>query len=141
MEKNCNCPDVMATRPDALQSLRRLQLSFVDTVWEDSLHPSECQGKTVRTPRSLKRKLCTYVLHPFGRRGYTVRTRSYYGNYVQKKCNHLDAKVTPSECGPDMVLREARYGKSVTQLSVWMLLATVWTLLREIQFRFDLGLL
>jgi hypothetical protein len=37
----------MATRLDALQSSRRVQLSFVDTEWEDSLHPSGRQGNTV----------------------------------------------------------------------------------------------
>jgi hypothetical protein len=33
-------PNVMATSLDALQSSRRFQLSFTDTEWEDSLHPS-----------------------------------------------------------------------------------------------------
>jgi len=69
-------------RLDALQSSRRFQLSFTDTDWEDSLHPSGRQGNTVRTPRSLIRKLRAYTLHPSGQQGNTVRIRSYNGNYV-----------------------------------------------------------
>jgi len=60
---------------------------------------------------------------------------------VQQKCNHLDARATPSGCGPDMVLHEARYGKLVAQLSVRTASACVWTPPSEIRDRFDLGLL
>jgi hypothetical protein len=40
---------------------------FADTNWEDSLHPSERHGNTIRTPRSLIRKLRAYILYPFRR--------------------------------------------------------------------------
>jgi hypothetical protein len=60
---------------------------------------------------------------------------------MQQKCNRQDVKTTLSGHGPDIVLRKARYGKSVAQLSVWTLLATIRTPPREIRCRLDLGLL
>jgi len=73
-------PDVMATRPDALQSLRRLQPYFTNTEWEDNLHPS-------------------------GRLGNTVWTRSCYGNYVQSKWNSPNYRAAPS--GPGLNMEKA----------------------------------
>jgi hypothetical protein len=69
-------PDVMTTCPKALESLRRFQPSFADTDLEDSLHLSGRQGNTVWMSRSLKMKLCAYILHPFGRQGHTIQTLS-----------------------------------------------------------------
>jgi len=65
----------------------------------------------------------------------------YYGIYVQQKCNRPNDRETPSGCDPDMVLREARYGKPVAQLSIRMASTCVWTPPREIRDRLDLGLL
>jgi hypothetical protein len=64
-----------------------------------------------------------------------------YENYVQQKCSRPDARATLSRRGPDMVLREKRYGKPVTQLSIQTLSATVQTPPREIHFKLVLGLL
>jgi hypothetical protein len=65
----------------------------------------------------------------------------YYRNYVQQKCNHLNVRATPSERGPDMVLREAHYEKSIAQLSVRTASACIRTPLRENQISVNLGLL
>jgi len=65
----------------------------------------------------------------------------YYGNYVQQKCNHPDVRATPSERGPDMVLRKVRYGKQVAHLFVQKASACFWTPPREIKDRLDLDLL
>jgi len=54
---------------------------------------------------------------------------------------HPDSRATPSVRNLDMVLREARYGKPVAQLSVRTLSATVLMPPREIRSRLDLGLL
>jgi hypothetical protein len=59
------------------------------------------------------------------------RCGPYYGIYVQQKCNHLDARTTTSGRGPDMVLREASYGKPVAHLSVQKASACVWMPPRE----------
>jgi hypothetical protein len=70
--QGCIRPNIMATCPEALRSSRRFQLFFADTDWEDSLHPSGRQCNTVRTLRSLIRKLYAYTLHLFERQGNTV---------------------------------------------------------------------
>jgi hypothetical protein len=91
-------------------------------------------------------------LHPSKRQVYTVRMLSLVRQDVEKNCNHPNVRATPSGCqsllwklraakvqlsrrGPDMVLREARYGKPVAQLSIQRLSATVQTPPREIRFR------
>jgi hypothetical protein len=51
--------------------------------------------------------------------------RSYYGNYVQTKCNCLDFMATPSRHGLNMEKREARYGKPVAQNTARTLNASV----------------
>lgn len=66
---------------------------------------------------------------------------TYYRIYMQQKCNRSDAWATPFGHGPNLVLREARYGKPVAQLSVRTLSATVWTPPREIHSRLNLSLL
>jgi hypothetical protein len=69
------------------------------------------------------------------------RRDPYYDIYLQQKCNHPDARATTSRRGLDMVLHEARYGKSVAQLSVRTASAYIWTPPREIKDRLYLGLL
>jgi hypothetical protein len=69
------------------------------------------------------------------------RRNRYYGIFVQQKCNHLNARATSSGCGPDMALREARYGKPVAQLSVRTASACVRTPPRENRISVNLGLL
>jgi len=60
---------------------------------------------------------------------------------VKKNCNRPDVRATLSRRGLDMVLREARYGKPVAQLSVRTASACVWTLPRENRINVKLGLL
>jgi hypothetical protein len=67
--EGCICPDVMATHPGALQSSRRIRFSFEDTY----------MGRQ---------------LHPLGRQGNTIRTRSLIRQYMEKNCNRLDVKAT-----------------------------------------------
>jgi methyl coenzyme M reductase alpha subunit len=42
-------------------------------------------------------------------------TLSYYGNYVQTKCNHSDSRATLSGHGLNMEMRGACYEKPVAQ--------------------------
>jgi hypothetical protein len=81
------------------------------------LHPSERQGNTVRM-LSLIRQVVEKNCNRPEVRATLFEHNPYYGIYVQQKCNRSDSRATPSERGPDMLLREARYGKPVTQLSV-----------------------
>jgi hypothetical protein len=116
--QGCIYPDVMATRPNTLKSSISFHLSFVDT----------------------NGKLNAYTLHLSGQQGNTVRTRSYYGHYIQTNCNCLDSRATPSEHGLNMKKRGVRYGKPVAQNTFWTLNASVRALPREIRDRIDLGL-
>jgi hypothetical protein len=79
-------------------------------------------------------------LHPSGRQGNTVGTRSLIRQDMKKSCNHLDARATLSGRGLNMETRGARYGKPFVQKTVWMLNAFVRTSPREIRDRLDLGL-
>jgi hypothetical protein len=65
----------------------------------------------------------------------------YYGNYLQQKYNRPDARATPFGRDPHIVLRKARYGKPVAQLSIRTASACIQTPPREIRYRLDLGLL
>jgi len=60
---------------------------------------------------------------------------------VQQKCNHPNARATPSGCDSDIVLREAHYEKLVAQLSIRTASACVRMLPRENRVSVDLGLL
>jgi hypothetical protein len=44
------------------------------------------------------------------------RRSPYYGLYMEQKCNRPDVRETLFKRDPDMVLREAHYGKPVAQL-------------------------
>jgi hypothetical protein len=120
-------------RLDAHQCSTRNWISFSDTDMGKQLQPSGCQV-------------------------YTVQTLSLIRQDMEKNCNRPDVRATPSRRqsllwkllaaevqlsgrGPDMVLREARYGKLVAQLSVRTLSATFLTPPREICSRINLGLL
>jgi phytoene/squalene synthetase len=130
----------MATRSDALQSSRRFQL-YANTNWGDSLHPCEQQGNTVRTLRSLVRKLRSYILHLSGRHGNTVRTQSLLWQLHADRGNRLDSRATLFGRSLNMKTREARYGKLVAQKTVRTLYASIRMPPREIRDRLDLGLL
>jgi hypothetical protein len=132
--QGCIRPDVMATHPDALQSSRRFQLSFVDTEWEDSLHPSEQPGNTVRTPRSLIRKLHAYILHQPKLQGKTIWMLSLIRQL------RVD-KLQSSEHDLNIETRKVRYGKVVAQLTVRTHNASVQTPPREVRDKLDLSLL
>jgi hypothetical protein len=145
------CPDAYQCR-EALNSSR--------------LHPSRCHGNTsgrssefekilallcrhglgrqlapVQTQRSLIRKLHAYILHPSGRQGNTVWTRSLLWNYLQIECNRPNSRATPFGHGLNMEIREVRYEKQVAQLTVQTLNASILMPLREIKDRLNLGLL
>jgi hypothetical protein len=112
---------------------QRNQISFLDTDMGRQLHPSGRQVYIVRTLSLIRQDVEKNCNRP--------DASPYYENYVQQKCNRPDVRATLSRRGPDMVLREARYGKPVAQLSVRTLSATVRTSPREIRFRLVLGLL
>jgi hypothetical protein len=77
----------MATHLDSHQSLRRIRFSFADTYMGRQLHPS-------------------------GRHGNTVRTRSLIWQDVEKNCNRSDIRATLSR----------RQGNIVRKLSLlWKL--------------------
>jgi hypothetical protein len=127
----CFRPDGPVMRPDTHQC-REAEQFKVASVWtsrqhdrtlfrvreDSSLYSSESQSNTVVTPRSLIRKLLAYTLHPFGRQGNTVQMWSYYGNYVQKKCNCPDSRATLSKRGLTMEMRGAYYGNPAAQKTV-----------------------
>jgi hypothetical protein len=69
-----------------------------------------------------------------------VRTRSLLW-YLHAAEVQPSGRATPSRRGPDMVLHEARYGKSVAQLLIRTASTCVWTPPRENQINVDLGLL
>jgi len=87
------CPDVMVTRPDALQSSRRIHRlsASVRTTWQ--YRPD--------TSQSLRRIRFSFAdtdmgrqLRLSGRQVYTIRTPSLIRQDVGKNCNHPDVRVT-----------------------------------------------
>jgi hypothetical protein len=58
-------------------------------------------------------------------------TSPYYGNYMQLKCNRLDARATPFRHGLIQERFSRLYGKLVAQLIVQMASACVWMPPRE----------
>jgi hypothetical protein len=124
----CIRPDVKATY--AFQSSRRFQFSSRDIDWEDNLHPSGRQGNTVRT-RSLIRKLRAYNLHPFGLQGNTVWMQSLIRKLLVDKEGVCYFRAIPS----------GRTMERQLQFSVRTHSASFQTLIREVRFRFDLGFL
>jgi hypothetical protein len=132
--------DVAAMRPDTYQSSTRNQISFSDTDMGRQLQPSGQQDNTVRT-LSLIRLDVEKNCNRLNVRATPSGCGPYYGIYVQQKCNRLDARATPSGRGLDMVLREARYEKSVAQLSVQTVSACLRTPPRENLISVNLGLL
>jgi hypothetical protein len=102
----CIRPDVSATRPNALQSSRRILRSSasVRTTWQYHLVANQC---SIRKRISFADIDMGRQLQPPGRQVYIVRTLSlirqdmeknynrldaspYYGNYMQLKCNRSD---------------------------------------------------
>jgi hypothetical protein len=76
------------------------------------LHPSGRLGNIVQT-RSLIRKDVEKNYNRPDVRATSSGCSPYYGNYVQQKCNHWNFMATPFGCGPDMEIRGAHYGKPV----------------------------
>lgn len=126
--------DVMATHPDTHQSSTRNQIFFTNTYMGRQLHPSGRQGNIVQT-RSLIRQHVKKNYSRLDVREIPSKCGPYYGNYMQHKCNCSDARATPSERGPNMESLDMHYGKSVAQLFVWTTSACVQMPPREIRFR------
>jgi hypothetical protein len=88
-------PDSQNTRPDAHQSSTRNGISFTDTDMGRQLHPFGRHGNTVRT-LSLIRQDVEKNCNRLDDRATPSGRGPYYGIYVQQKCNHLDARATAS---------------------------------------------
>jgi hypothetical protein len=84
--------------PDAHQCSTRNRISFLDTDMGRQLHPSGRQANTVQTLSLIKQDVENNCNRP--------DASPYYENYVQRKCNRLDARATPFGRGPDMVLHK-----------------------------------
>jgi hypothetical protein len=106
----------MANHPDALQSSRRSQCfsASVRTTWLYRLDAIQCltsvrvsasrhiYGKTAATVEMMSsiRQERAYQVQPSGRQpSRSGRSKPYYGNFVQPKCNRPDARATPSGRG------------------------------------------
>jgi hypothetical protein len=105
------------------------------------LHNNDFVKQNAANHKLTIRKLHAYTLHPSGRQGNTVRTRSCYGNYVQTKCNRPDSWATPSGSNLNMEMHGVRYGKPIAQKTIRMLNASIWSHPREIRDKLVLGLL
>jgi hypothetical protein len=80
--QDCIHLDVMVIRPDAHQSSTSNQISFTDTYMGRQLHPSGRQGNTVQTRSLIRQDVkknynCSDIRATLSGRG------PYYGNYVQ----------------------------------------------------------
>jgi hypothetical protein len=104
------------------------------------LHPSGRQGNTVRTLSLIRQDVVKNCNRPDVKVPRSGRN-PYYGIYVQQKCNRSDARATLPRRGPDMVLHEARFGKSVAQLSIRTASTCVQKPPRENRISVDLSLL
>jgi hypothetical protein len=138
--QGCISPDFEATRPNAHQSSTRNRISFSNTNMGRQLHPSGQQGNTVQM-LSLIRKDVEKNCNRLVVRATPSRRDPYYGIYMQQKCNPPKARATPYGRGLDMVLREVHYGKPIPQLSVWRASSCVRTPPRENRISVDSGLL
>jgi hypothetical protein len=69
------------------------------------------------------------------------RSKRYYGNYIQLKCNRPDARATPSGRGLVMEAFSATLERWL-QLTVWTLGQAVWTpsAILDINFYSNIGL-
>jgi len=106
---------------------------------ERQLHPLG-QGNIIRM-LSLIRKDVEKNCNRLDVRATPSKRSPYYGIYVQQKCNRPNARATPSGHDLDMVLCEACYEKPVTQLSVRTASTCIWTQPRENRISVYLGLL
>jgi hypothetical protein len=93
----CACirPNVLATRPNALQSSRKIQRSSasVRTTWQYRPDISQClTSKRISfADTDMGRQL-----QPSIRQVYTVWTLSLIRQDVEKNCNHPDVRAKPS---------------------------------------------
>jgi hypothetical protein len=91
----CIRPDISTTRPDALQSSRRIQSSSASVRMTWQYHPDASQCSTSKrisfTNTDMGRQL-----QPSGRQVYIVCTLSLIRQDVEKNCNRSDVRATPS---------------------------------------------
>jgi len=80
----------------------------------------------VRTIKLHIWKLCAPVQPSRRPSSWSGRSKPYYGNYVQLKCNCPDTRATPSRLGLVMKAFSAILERRL-QLTVWTLGQAIWT--------------
>jgi len=111
----CIRPDISAVRPDDTQCSTSYGISFQNTVMGRLLQPSGQRGFPsgrahplgkyhIQNPDVWTREHQIWKLHasdqPSGRPSpWSGRTKPWYGNYLQRKCDHPDNRAPPSGRG------------------------------------------
>jgi len=92
-----------------------------------------CTSSTLRMSAFMVRtiklhiwKLCAPVQPSRRPSSWSGRSKPYYGNYVQLKCNCPDTRATPSRLGLVMKAFSAILERRL-QLTVWTLGQAIWT--------------
>jgi hypothetical protein len=91
----CSSASVRTTwlyRPDAIQCLTRIRVSASRQNYRKTAFTVRTMCDPVRTMSSIRQERA-YQVQPSG------RSKPYYGNFVQPKCNRPDARATPSGRG------------------------------------------